>query len=359
MSKVPITIITGMLGAGKTKITNSLIRNKTLTNCKVLIYQPAAITIVEEMSTKRRYKKGKVSHHAAHLAKLITTQEQLIKELISHSKDRQPIDEIIIELAVGVSPQLLVEELYHLLKKYKLEETFYTQSIVSVIDAEQFWFDYTSNHYVLYTDDRMEHTFAEVMISQIEFCSHIIFNKCNFISKESLDETVSFIKKLQPKAQLIFSTDGNVASHTLHSVDAVDINQLKSNIGWKLELKHSNFSNLSIVGEYNVDSFVYESHSPIHLEKLEKWFQTFPSELLRSAGYLWIISESNGLELLFFSQVGASVITETVDEDYYQQYGDTTRTKLVFFGFDLEDDDVIQQLNDCLISDNDINQTVI
>lgn len=349
--------MTGMIGAGKTKISNSLIRNKC-SNCKVLIYEPDTLTVVEDISTKRRYRK--ISDHAQ-FAKIITTQEQLISEIISYSKDKKPIAEIIIELAAGIPPQLFVEELYQLLEKYKLEETYYTQSLVSVIDAEHFWFDYTSNHYVLYTSDnnRMEQTFAEVMISQIEFCSHIVLNKCNFISNESLNETVSFIKKLQPTAQIIFSADGHVASHTFHSLEDVDLLNLKSNIGWKLELKHANLSTLSVAGKNGMDSFVYESHSPIQLEKLEEWFQTFPSEILRSAGYLWTLSEANGLELLHFSQVGASVIIETVDDDYYQHYTNTTKTKLVFFGFDLEDVEVTQQLNHCIISNNDINQTVV
>lgn len=354
--------MTGIIGAGKTKISNCLIRDKKSSNCKVqvLIYYPDTITIVEDISAKRRYRK---LSHQEQLVKLITTQEQLLSEMIFYSKDKQLKYELINELAAGIPPQLFVEKLYQLLKKYKLDKTFYTQSIVSVIDAQQFWFDYTSNHYVLYSNDndRIEQTFAEALISQIEFCSHIVINKCNFISKESLDETVSFIKKLQPKAQIIYSEDGQIASQSFHSVNDVDLHQLKSNTGWKLELKHHS-STLNLVGKYGMNSFIYESHSTIQLEKLEDWFQTFPSEILRSAGFLRTFSEANGLELLYFSQVGASVIIETVDEDYYEHYTDTdtnARSKLVFFGFDLEDVEVKQQLNQCLMENSDINQTVV
>ncbi|MEB1806393.1 MAG: GTP-binding protein [Bacillaceae bacterium] len=356
MNKVPITVITGMIGAGKTKISNRLIHDKKSSNCKVqvLVYYPDTITVVEDISTKRQYRK---LPHQEQPAKLITTQEQLISEMISYSKDKQPLDELIIELAAGIPPQFFVEELCQSLEKVKLDKTFYIQSIVSVIDAQHFWFDYTSNHYVIYTNDndRMEHTFAEVMISQIEFCSHIVINKCNFISKESLDETVSFIKKLQPKVQIIFSADGQVASQTFHSVNDVDLHQIKSNIGWKLELKN-NSSTLNLVEKFGINSFIYESHSPIQLEKLEEWFRTFPSEILRSAGYLRTYSEAHGLELLYFSQVGASVIIETVDEHCTDT---TARSKVVFFGFDLEDVEVTQQLNQCLMENNNINQTVV
>ncbi|WP_371825265.1 GTP-binding protein [Paenibacillus soyae] len=41
-------------------------------------------------------------------------------------------------------------------------------------------------------------------------------------------------------------------------------------------------------------SFVYRSRRPLHPERLARWFEEWPEEVVRAKGWLWIASRAGG-----------------------------------------------------------------
>lgn len=119
--------------------------------------------------------------------------------------------------------------------------------------------------------------------------------------------------------------------------------------------------------EYGITSFVFEEKRPFHREKFMTFVNTYPTELIRTKGYIWFADDNVHIQL--FEQAGRNAsITELnewlaacpqeelnriledfpdLKEDWDEVYGDRIN-QLVFIGKNYQKSDILQKLKDCL-----------
>ncbi|MFN7249996.1 MAG: CobW family GTP-binding protein [Anaerobacillus sp.] len=354
MEKIPIVLVSGYIGSGKTTIINQI-----GTACKrpaVITYEPANVTLVEQIHDVR--KRTTTHHHCSSLFHAKTVDEML-STLDKLAKDCSA-DNIFIELAGTVEPYSIAR----LLENHK-QEPYSLKSVLTVIDAKNFWFDFTSNTEVLFNEvECSEHlSIADVLVEQIEFCSSLILNKCSAVSKESSDELKWLLEKLQKEASIIKTTTGEIHLQDVLDENELDISKIKMSAGWISALMKKK-NRFQLVDDYGIGSFIYERDIPFHPERFQQWFEYFPPEIIRSKGILWSISELDTPLLL--SQAGRSLtLEEGADWDYFQRKTDYLgkfsgrKTELVFIGIDLNREEIIKQLDSCLVTSEELQQACV
>ena len=127
--------------------------------------------------------------------------------------------------------------------------------------------------------------------------------------------------------------------------------------------------------EYGIGSFSYEARRPFHPEKFHQFLHSTEKfgKLLRSKGYFWLAtrpqlagqwSQAGGIASYGFAGVFWKAIPEKDwpdDEDYLasikkqwvEPFGDM-RQELVFIGQGLDRSKMIEALDECLLSEEEV-----
>ena len=119
--------------------------------------------------------------------------------------------------------------------------------------------------------------------------------------------------------------------------------------------------------EYGISSFVYYRRKPFDMDKLEKWLNDFPKEIIRCKGIIWAQDDNNMSYVL--EQAGKQIqmyengrwyasATEKQLKEFLKQNPDLMdgwdekagdrMIKLVFIGKDMHKHDICDSLDECL-----------
>ena len=209
---VPITLLTGYLGAGKTTLINHVLNNQEGYKTAVIVNDIGEVNIDAELIQKG----GAVTQKDDNLVPLsngcicCTLKVDLmnqITELIGTGK----FDYILIE-ASGICEPLPIAQSISVLEG-KADKRYPAicrlDNIVTVVDTLRMASEFGCGDDLL-VDDIEEEDIANLLIQQIEFCSTIILNKVDKVTSDQLGRVKAVIKTLQPKARIIEASYGKV-----------------------------------------------------------------------------------------------------------------------------------------------------
>ncbi|MBQ7884952.1 MAG: GTP-binding protein [Clostridia bacterium] len=211
--EIPVTLLTGYLGAGKTTLLNHVLQNQQGYRVAVIVNDIGEVNIDANYIAKG----GVVSEQDNSLMKLsngcicCTLKEDLMKQMAELCASER-FDYILIEASGMSEPAPLIqtiEVLSDATKRYNLPTTVRLDNVVSVVDACRLVDEFGSGKDLVdksYEEDDVE----SLIIEQIEFCTKIIINKTDCVSKEQLDEVKAVIKALQPDAEIVEANYGKV-----------------------------------------------------------------------------------------------------------------------------------------------------
>ncbi len=373
--EIPVTVLSGYLGAGKTSVLNHLLHNKQGYKIAVVVNDMSEINIDSAM-----IKQGGLVRSDEKLVELqngcicCTLREDLIVEL--NRLANLDLDYVLIE-STGISEPIPVAQTF----TYEADEleidlrSFYKlDTMVTVVNAEQFWEDYYSGENLLarqqeaVPDDERE--VADLLIDQIEFANVILVNKIDLIPAEELHTLIATLAKFNPTANIIPIEHGKVEPNNVSNTSLFDFESVSSSAGW---IKELNEEHIPETEEYGIHSFVYRSNQPFHPERFFSWLEKWPKEVVRSKGFFWLASRNDNIGLL--SQAGKSLSIQgagnwiatfskaeqekllkedmATKELWHPQYGDR-KSELVFIGIDLDESELIHSLNQCLLTDREM-----
>ncbi|HEY0298473.1 MAG TPA: GTP-binding protein [Arachidicoccus sp.] len=384
--KLPVTVLSGFLGAGKTSILKHILHNKENMKVAVIVNDMSEINVdaqlVEKENVLSRTEEKLVEMSNGCIC--CTLREDLLQEVARLANERR-FDYLLIESS-GISEPVPVAQTFSFedaQNSKSLSEISYIDSMITVVDCFNFIKDFGTTETLkdreLTDMEGDERNIVNLLTDQIEFANIIILNKTDLVLAETVGFLEATIKKLNPEAKIIKSTFGKVSPKELLHTKLFDFEKAQTAAGWIKELETVNHT--PETEEYGISSFVFRNPKPFHPERFWNFLNNeYPANIIRAKGLFWIASRPD--IAINFSQAGGSLRVEmagvwwcsmsykertkylsfienqaSIESRWSKQWGDRMN-ELVFIGQDLEKEKYTAMLKTCLLTDDEIsNQT--
>ncbi|GIO96613.1 putative metal chaperone YciC [Paenibacillus lautus] len=377
-NKIPVTVLSGYLGSGKTTVLNHVLHNRDGLKVAVIVNDMSEVNIDADLVRGE----GSLSRTDEKLVEMsngcicCTLREDLVQEVQKLAQENR-FDYILIE-STGISEPVPVAQTFVYpdeVSGVQLSDLARLDCMVTVVDANRFWKDFSSGQSLL---DRKEalgeedtREVVDLLIDQIEMCDVLLLNKCDLVSEDELAKVEGILRKLQPSAKIIRTVKGQIAPAEILNTGLFDFEKASQSPGWIQELQKE--EHVPETDEYGISSFVYRRRRPFHPERLAAFMSYWPEEVVRAKGIAWLAVREDVAASL--SQAGPSIqfgpagywvaaLTEQEQQELIQSEPDVQRkwdgiwgdrmTELVMIGIGMEQSLIERELDDCLLTDQEM-----
>jgi len=350
---VPITLLCGYLGAGKTTLMNMILANQKGYKVAVIVNDIGEINVDASLIEKDANITDKSSlvplTNGCICCTLKTDLVMQIENLIASGK----FDYLLIESSGVCEPMPIAQAIETI-------ENGYLDNVVSVVDAKRLVDEFSEGAQLL-KKNMGEEDIESLLVQQIEFCSTLIINKKDLVTEDQMKKVRAVVTKLQPHVKVIETTRCQVPLEDLLATKRFDFEKVFESAGWVAELEkraeeyddddeecdhdhehcdhdhhdehehcdhdehdhhddghehhehghhghdehgehghghhhhhhHEHKHEGADEDEYGIGSFVYYRRRPFSREKLEKYAGVWPRNIIRSKGVVWFSDEQD------------------------------------------------------------------
>ena len=241
MKDVPVLLLTGYLGSGKTTLVNRILANEKGIKFAVIVNDIGEVNIDADLIQQG----GVVNQNDDSLVALqngcicCTLKMDLVEQL-NDIVAEQRFDYIVIEASGICEPAPIAQTICSiptLGPKYIKNGVPRLDSIVTVVDALRMKDEFGGGDN-LQKQNLDEDDLENLVIQQIEFCNTILLNKASEISPEEYAHLVDIVRALQPKAEIIPCDYGNVDLDLLLNTHRFDFDEVATSAAWIDEIEH-------------------------------------------------------------------------------------------------------------------------
>ena len=377
-SKLPVTVLSGFLGAGKTTVLSNILSNRQNKKVAVIVNDMSEINIdsaiiQNEVSLNRSEEKLVEMSNGCICC---TLREDLLEEVTKLAKEKR-FDYLVIE-STGISEPLPVAETFTFADEngVSLSDVADLDTMVTVVDAVNFLKDYDEAKSLkdkgesLGEDD--ERSVADLLVDQIEFADVILISKTDLVANSEIERLKAIIKTLNTDAKIIPISNGDVDLNEVLNTGKFDFEKAQQAPGWLKEMRGEHVPETE---EYGISSFSYEARRPFNPENFYNFLHNTQQygKLIRSKGYFWLAtrpqyagqwSQAGGIARYGFAGLFWKAVPKKdwpTDEEYLENikktwvepFGDM-RQELVFIGQELQKEKIIAALDDCLLKEEEV-----
>lgn len=233
--EMPILLLTGYLGSGKTTLVNRILSNKKGIRFAVIVNDIGEVNIDATLIQQG----GVVGQSDDSLVALqngcicCTLKTDLMNQIVEIMK-MDKFDYIVIEASGICEPEPIAQTICSMKSIGGVYTEFGTprlDCLVTVVDALRMADEFGCGE-SLERKNLEEDDIENLIIQQIEFCNVILLNKASEVSPESLEKIKRIIREIQTKAQIIECDYADVDLEKLLDTNMFDYRQTESGAGW-------------------------------------------------------------------------------------------------------------------------------
>lgn len=378
MQKLPVTVLSGFLGAGKTTVLTHILNNREGKKVAVIVNDMSEINIDQSMVQND----VSLNHKEEKLVEMsngcicCTLREDLLVEVTELAKARK-FDYLLIE-STGISEPLPVAETFTFADEdgVSLSDVSTLDTMVTIVDAVNFLKDFNEAKYLQEVGESLgdedQRSVADLLVDQVEFADIILISKTDLVKQGDIDKLKAVIRNLNTHAQIIPISNGEISGQEILSTGLFDFERAQQAPGWLKELRGEHVPETE---EYGISSFVYKARRPFYPKKFHDFLHSkdLSGKLIRSKGYFWLATrpqfagtwnQAGGIAHHGFAGMFWKAIPENrwpqdqeshdyIKEKWVEPFGDM-RQELVFIGQGLDQEHITQLLDNCLLSDADL-----
>jgi len=362
--EVPIVIITGYLGSGKTTLMQNILQQEKR-KIALIVNDMGSINIDASILNKTGNKVAKVEMVEMQNGCICCTlRDEFMAEIERLSADKS-IEAIFVE-ASGISEPSSIAGAFLNYEEMTEDTRVYLKCMVSVVDVDRIYREFL--HTLRAEEDREDGDVINLIIDQIEFCNLMVLNKTDLLTKEQLAEVKEGLRALQQEAEMIECVNGDVDLDVILNREDFDFDEVEAYSAVQRALNNCEHDDeKACVDEYGISSFVFEDRRPFNRDSFNKLLEEYPEELIRTKGYIWFSDDWSHVNL--FEQAGRNAsITELsewisawpeeqlnrmledypdIKDDWDDTYGDRWN-QVVFIGKGFEKAQIVKQLYNCV-----------
>lgn len=399
--EIPVLLLTGYLGSGKTTLVNHILSNQHGIKFAVIVNDIGEVNIDAALIQKG----GVVGKKDDSLVALqngcicCTLKMDLIEQLNDIVKMKR-FDYIVIEASGICEPEPIAQTICSIPRmggEYTKHGICRLDCITTVVDALRLQSEFSCGNDLTrkgIDDEDIEN----LIIQQIEFCNIILLNKASEVKPEELERIKQIIRTLQPGAEIIECNYAEVDLNKIIHTGMFNFERAATSAGWVREIERQvteeeekeahhhhhdeeehehheeehghehHHPEGGEVEEYGISTFVYYRRPPFDIHKFDRFIATkWSRNIIRAKGVCYF-SHNRDMSYLFEQAGTQKQLTEagqwyaTAPEedlielmrqepgllrDWDEKYGDRMQ-KIVFIGQHIDKEQLTRDLDACL-----------
>ena len=406
---VPVLLLTGYLGSGKTTLVNHILTNRKGIKFAVIVNDIGEVNVDASLIQKG----GVVAEKDDSLVALqngcicCTLKMNLVDQLTDLVKLQQ-FDYIVIEASGICEPEPIARTIASIPRMnptYTEAGTPRLDCIVTVVDALRMQSEFSCGSN-LEREDIDEEDIENLLIQQIEFCNIVLLNKISEVTEDEADRVKEIIHHLNPGAEIIETDFAQVDLDRIVDTNDFEYERVAVSTGWVRELEretteeeerearadhhhddddddddlndvhgqhhhehhHHHDHEGGEVEEYGISTFVYYRRKAFKISEFNKFLsKKRPKNIIRAKGVCYFkeyrdmsyLYEQAGVQQklteagLWYATAPQEDLVQLMQEDpsfmrdWDPEYGDRM-VKIVFIGQKMDIPQLTRELDDCL-----------
>ena len=344
---IPVTIISGFLGAGKTSLLNHILNADHGLRVAVLVNDFGEINIDAGLISGVS---GESTINLSNGCICCSIRDDLLEATVQLVQRPDPPEYIVVETS-GVSDPTAVSLTF---MARELRSGARVDSMLTVVDSDQI--------------DHVDREHRELVLDQIAMADIVVLNKVDLVNDEKRKKLAAFVKSLVPRARILETTHGKVPLDLVLGVGTYDLRRFSGKSGLDVHVhadgeahdhdhvhgsedehhhEHSHEHDHALV----FNTWSYTTDKPLSHQAVRQAVKTLPATIYRAKGFvhLYEIPDRKGI---------VHVVGQRARLIIGEPWGDEKPgTQLVFIGeYGGIDDCELQSRFDACETENDTHQ---
>lgn len=384
---LPVLLLTGYLGSGKTTLVNRILSNKKGIKFAVIVNDLGEVNIDASLIEKGGVV-GKKDDSLVALQNgcICCTLKMDLVEQIEEISSTGRFDYIVIEASGICEPAPIAQTICSLPsisdKFGPNGQNVRLDCITTVVDALRMQSEFSCGE-ALPLGNFEEDDLEKLIIEQIEFCNIILLNKSAEVHPDELGKIKQIIHALQPKARIIECNFCDIDLSAILDTKMFDFDNVATSAAWINEIEgereeeghddehhhhHHHDEEEGEAEEYGISTFVYYRRRPFDINRFDNYVaKKWSKSVIRAKGLCYFSDETDKCYLfeqagvqksikdagLWYATMPKEELAEmmlkdpTLSHDWDEEYGDRM-IKIVFIGQHMDKDAICEALDRCL-----------
>lgn len=324
-NRLPVTVITGYLGSGKTTLINYILTANHGKRIAVIENEFGEIGIDDALVINAEEEIFEMNNGCI----CCTVRGDLIRILGNLMKRKDKFDYILVE-TTGLADPAPVAQTF--LVDDEIRSQLKLDAIVTVADAK---------FLIQHLDDEKEVGVENEAVEQIAFADRVLLNKIDLVSAEERKEVVRRIRLINANAEIIPTKMSQVDLDQVLGVGAFDLSRV-------LEMEPEFLNDTEHQHDLSITSVGIDCEGKVSVQKINEWLGWLLGEkgtdIFRMKGILNMWGDNRrfvfqGVHMLFDGTPGEP-----------WKDGEARRNRMVFIGRNLDRQDLERRFKECIIS---------